>query len=88
MSEKTLPLRGQRITVRCLRPPVTNRAEQITMWNQGDEASVVVTGFWEGLIERGDVAVCEPVHQATPAVPTVSKGHKPGCRCPICKRKG
>jgi hypothetical protein len=89
MSQEPELIRGQRITVRCLLPVVHNRAEGITMWQKGDTAEIVVTGFWEGMIEQGRVCVCDPP-QAVEAVPEtpVTKGHKPGCKCVVCKRKG
>lgn len=46
--------------IRCVVAPVVNRAEQVYLWNVGDEADVCLTHYWSGLIERGVVAVVEP----------------------------
>lgn len=49
--------------IKCLEgAPIQNRKEGVALWNIGDEHEIrEVTGYWQGLIDRGLVAIVEEV---------------------------
>lgn len=48
-----MPKLGEFVDVVCRVPPVQNRKEGVSLWNEGDRAQVVWSHFWEGMVARG-----------------------------------
>ena len=46
----------QTVGIVCVIPPVINRAEGVKLWEQGDTATVVWSGYWQGMLDRGMIA--------------------------------
>lgn len=68
-----MPDRGERTRIVCFKPPVRNVAEEVHLWECGDEASVLWSGYWEGLLERHAIGLvaaekeaCEPEGETVP----------------------
>lgn len=83
--------RGTRVLVECVAAPVYNRKEGILFVEAGEKIAVVLSGFWEGMLERGVLKLVEvlealPPDPERPAEKRRPNNHKPLCRCFVCKR--
>lgn len=59
------------IAIRCTDgAPIINDAEHVALWHVGGEGWIVeVTGYWQGLLDRGHIEIIEPAlpEEETPA---------------------
>jgi len=66
-----MPNFGEAARVRALEAPVANFKERVMLWAIGDEADVVWSGFWQGQLDRGGIALLEGAGEGLEGVAVV-----------------